>query len=345
MAVVVQAYEEWVRANASWFVPALESLKSFTLFLPGRFDKNILTSEAIHSGLSVVSLYHDSVCDRQTNPIFDLKCGPDNSMVRRAKAILGTIGLVEVFIEMFAFAKLKQGSDPEQRKWFVVLAVETIKAYFKLRLLRNNNGRMITATSPEELMYNKEMKDLKAARADVELQFSLNPGPCPDVAEMYIKHDRTAQHPHGLFTTQPQAPPIHPNEAVTYRPPAREVASEVIYIARPVAYVAAIALSKAGTRQKSWGPVLVSLTFDLLSRLLTPKLSQLGPAQTAEYTRRTMAYFFYLARSPVFERFTKGPLLRFAALLAKIPLVGTFASSIIELLISLQVYYFYTAAS
>lgn len=335
---MVDRYEAWVRKEASWYLPLLDSLKSFTIFLPGRFDQNLLQSEAIYTGLNLVGLYHDTIAGKPRGPTFDIQCGPETLIIKHAKNVLGVLELTEVFIEMAASRYFERKVRRPRGRWAVILMVETVKAYCRLLMLANNGWKITTIPSADDLEEVTRKKMLETGRKKLLEQYKTNPGPCPEVSKMYIDHYRCEQNPHGTFVGKDSdvslisASPATPQSA----------AAEVFHITRPVAYVFLRMMKK---NPRSWQPLLVSLLFDMASRLLTPKYAFLNHAQREEISRRTMLYFLYLARSPLFERYIRGFVMRLSAMVSSIPIFGPLVSSIIDLLISLQVHYFYTSGS
>lgn len=88
---------------------------------------------------------------------------------------------------------------------------------------------------------------------------------------------------------------------------------------------------------------MLSACCDVGARVLMP--APADASEVREIQARNFRYLMYLARSPLFELVVKSPLTKIIAVLAKIPLLGSVLSSILELLIALQPHYFYTSAS
>jgi hypothetical protein len=104
-------------------------------------------------------------------------------------------------------------------------------------------------------------------------------------------------NPHGSFTkwTLPQPAPEIPWAS------AEGACAEVLNIVRPCAY----AVARYFCADESWKPFLLSLTFDVSSRIFVGELSRLSRAQQEEVARRMMMWSFYFLRSPLFDKFTK----------------------------------------
>jgi len=329
---MLQPYENWVRSEQGWYLPLLDTLKSFTMFLPGRFNENFLKSEAIYTLFNLVGMYHDSIAGRPRP--FELKCGPPSIWVNRAKTLLGVAELTEVLLEMIAGRKFGEAGLRSRFKWLVILGVETFKMLCKLILLKNNRWRMVTQMTVDEVRVHQEQKELQHVQTELSTKLKENPGPFPDLTAMYIESGRNKLKPHGEFLL-PQGMDLVPQRIS----PATAI-SEILHVLRPVVYCASRSVI---LDQGDWRPLALSASCDIASRALMPSTNDLS--ELREIQSRNFRYLFYLARSPLFEAIVKTPLMRVIALLAKIPLLGALLGSILELLISLQPHYFYTSAS
>lgn len=326
-------YENWVRSEQGWYLPVFEGLKSFTMFLPGRFAENFLKSEAIYTMFNLVGMYHDSITGRPRP--FEYKCGPPSANVKRAKTWLGVMELTEVLLEMIAGRKFGDTGLRSRFKWLTILGIETFKMFLKCILLANNRWRMVTQMNAEELRAHHEKQELKQIQNDLSAKLKDFPGPFPDLTAMYIENERGKLKPHGDFSgVHGVNQPLKPFSAVS-------AASEVLYIARPVVYCASRA---AFWEEGDWRPLVLSACCDIGSRVLTWN-STFDNSELAELQSRSFRYLMYLARSPLFELAVKLPLTKLIALLSKIPLLGSIIGSLLELIIALQPIYFYTSAS
>jgi len=173
-----------------------------------------------------------------------------------------------------------------------------------------------------------------------------------NLLDLYVAHGRSSSadlpagesvvlgRPHGRFVR----PIPHPHDSPLYRPPIQHIVSEVLHIIRPVIYLLAkSAYAKETTDQ--WTPLIVSLAVDAASRALAPSLDSLSPSEFAEVSTRLRNYLFYLLRDPFFTKIMAGRLHRFASILNRLPLIGSFFSSMISIIFNIQQYHFYTSAS
>lgn len=135
-------------------------------------------------------------------------------------------------------------------------------------------------------------------------------------------------------------------------------AGEVAHILRPMVYV--LAIRRYGLR--SWRPWLISLGMDLGSLALLESVAAaakpagkggaagdggggLPPHERSELSRRKLLLALYLMRSPFFNSATRRPLDVLEGRLKAVPLLGMLTEKALELVLGVQAYYFYTAAS
>jgi hypothetical protein len=151
-------YELWLRDNHKWLLPMLDTARSLTLFLPGRFQEGgQLSSEAIYTALNVVSVYHDYLLDNPRALTAEIKLDPQgktHSALKVAQGVLLFLHYTEVFFEMAGkkYFKGAQEGDQTRGSWMCIAAVEAIKAYCRLSMLYVNRGRMLTPPSQEEIV-------------------------------------------------------------------------------------------------------------------------------------------------------------------------------------------------
>lgn len=134
------------------------------------------------------------------------------------------------------------------------------------------------------------------------------------------------------------------------------LAGEITHAIRPVIYV--ILLMRYNL--KSWKPWLVSLLIDITSRYLTSyaqkdhiDTNDIAPWEKNtnaltiqdEFRRRMSLWFYYLLRSPLFDKIIAPVVRGLSNRVSRIPLISSLVVNILEYLLALQSYYFYTAAS
>lgn len=357
------AYEQWVKDNAVWLTPLEGAARGLTIFIPGRFSSTELQSEAIYTALNLVSLYHDQILDRDRILNCEIKVdgeAGDSSLVAACRNTLSLAGYTQVLTEIVAghlFPNgqcVRVGGADWNGKWSMILLVELLKAACRLGLLYSNCFRMLVQQSPDEAataLYTRRMrcleKELLASSQGQGGQGADRPtDKFADLLAMYRLHDRApGSNPHGRFSafTNPHYLVADPAELQSNRrlPSLLQALAEVLQILRPVVYV----LSRLTWVAEPWRPFFLSLLVDVSSRVCAGPSSSWSTAQRREMSRRLALWCLYAARDPFFGQYTKPALQRLFAALARLPFVGSLFTTVFKLLVSLQTYYFYTAAS
>jgi len=313
-----------------------------TLFLPGRFSETEVKSEAIYTALNLMTLYHDSIMDRSrgfTTCDYLLVTG-ERSGAQRLKNLLTFLHYTETLIEMLSaryFGASGTYIGRREGKWIIVAIVELIKACCRLRLLSINGGRMLVSPTPDEARLLRDRRAGEHVLSQISTLSDLDKPKSMDIMQMYAKHGRSPQNPHGNFVPHPQ----HPRDTEAFIPSHREILGEVLFFIRPVVYVVGRVLCK----EDSWRPFLLSLFVDIASKQCLAKFTDMSPSQRSEAARRLFLYAYYLVRDPFFHRFTSVPLLAFGRFLRSLPVFGALFGGVIELLLALQGHHFYTSAS
>jgi len=124
-------------------------------------------------------------------------------------------------------------------------------------------------------------------------------------------------------------------------PTMRISVGEVLFILRPVLYLASICRYGVG----SWKAWIVSLAVDLSSRALTGSLDALNPSERDEIRRRQLLYLYYIARAPFFDSVIRPPIAKIGEIVEPIPLVGSLVARALDIVFALQSFYTYTSAS
>src|SRR4051812_46329815 len=97
-------YELWLRDHHKWLLPLLDTARSLSLFLPGRFQEGgQLRAEGIYTCLNVLSVYHDKLLDNPRALTAEIKLDPqgrERVLLKAAQGVLLFLYYSEVFIEM-----------------------------------------------------------------------------------------------------------------------------------------------------------------------------------------------------------------------------------------------------
>lgn len=173
---LVSRYESFV-AESAWYTGLLETAKTFSVFLPGRFSDTDLRGEFAYMGLCLLSYYHDGICARPRSHPSRLKLSGRPALltarepgaVRILNALLFVISSSECLLELAAGHWHSTRSAPERAallaatpgaafqapllarfaaatqrfRMRAVVAVEAAKLLLRLLLLWRNRGKML----------------------------------------------------------------------------------------------------------------------------------------------------------------------------------------------------------
>lgn len=244
---------------------------------------------------------------------------------------LKVIEQTEMLLEMMIQSKVGK-----QRKWFFVFFLEVIKSLTK-------TWQVISS------------------KASISLHYSV----LPEKKDIWTKETNWTEL-RGTRTNK--IVPQHPSYLL-YLPPSLNdflrspwdrlmwYLSELMYIWRPVLYVGLILhffYNSSLKRSKyakfyKWLPWLISFLVDItsqrLAKYLLTKSEYNASTINAEFIRRKHNILSYLMRNPFFNVFIR-PLVQWMCnKLKRIPLINFLVSNVAEYLLTLQTYYFCTAAS
>ncbi|TLD18411.1 hypothetical protein PspLS_10205 [Pyricularia sp. CBS 133598] len=170
---LLHMYDDFIIKNASQVSQIESALRSLTYVIPGRFRDAEIASESLHSGVGLLSLYHDLVLQqRAASPSSPkLQQQPTSArpahtryttfwfqkspIYRRVALALQVVQYTQLLLEMAA----KRRGD-ERLRWRVVVLVEAFKAFCKLVLLRITRGRpLLSPPVPERQVLPEENED------------------------------------------------------------------------------------------------------------------------------------------------------------------------------------------
>lgn len=282
-------YDEYITKNASQVSQIESGLRSLTYIIPGRFRDAEIAAESIHSGVQLLSLYHDTLLSRARSlsklptPSLLLRApsahgrytafwARKSALYRRVAYVLQIVQYTELLCEM---AAKRRG---ERARWRVVVLLEAVKALCRLLLLRITRSRpVVTPALPErvEVPDTAEEEDdddnnggalsemMGERTEEDELRDSLTPAP-PDKTREEWPMPRTGM-------TLPSLPPsgdissyllsrvlttddVKPATKLLgqLRGPAAH-AAEVLHILAPLIYAAALAASTLRRQSDSHG--------------------------------------------------------------------------------------------
>ncbi|KAI8351568.1 peroxisomal membrane protein pex16 [Mortierella sp. GBAus27b] len=359
----LKKYESFICKNATQVSSIESTLRSLTYILPGRFDDSDLASEALFSTVNLLGIYHDTILTKHVASLpaahrpapsalnrYTRDWQNSSPIYKRIVLVLTIIQYTEVLIEMSIQKKWGQ-----QYKWRVITALEAIKAFGRLGLMRITSNRMIMyPVHTERDVDPSTLADLTEANLSVKeshwvgtrtgstrLQLSAvqkanGKSKNSDVTEFLLSKVLTAdvvRKPRDLVGMLRGIGAI----------------GEYLFILRPLIYV--LAMRKYG--QKSWYPWFLSLAIELTSRRCIKhgfagrgsRCASGTPLEKDEMKRRLWLLLYYVLRSPFYDRFTKERLHNFCESTSKKPLISLLGGIVQDYQPLWESVYFYTSGS
>ncbi|KAI1915991.1 hypothetical protein LOZ53_000899 [Ophidiomyces ophidiicola] len=363
---LVEMYEEFVTKNSSSVSQIEMALRSLTYMIPGRFRESDIASESIHSGVQLLSLYHDSLVARVISrlPLTIPRAPPtpharytkywssSSSLYHRVALVLQVIKYTELLWEMVARRK------GEKIRWRVVVFIEALKALCRLVLLRLTNSRpLVSPPLPEREVdprpaedddddladWNgmdtpKSEKSSDASWAMPRTGFSLpNLPDTGDVSNYLISKVLTADD-------------IKPPRSLLHRVSGMGQLAEVLFILRPLVYV--LALQKWSGKKRNWTPWLIGFGMEYGCRQLAKRdfrdrvaggLRGLTGLERDELRKRGWSMGWWTMRGAFYETVTKSWLQGMTRRMKGKPLLDLVGSVIDDYEYLWDNYYFSTA--
>jgi peroxin-16 len=236
----------------------------------------------VHSGVQVLSLYHDSLLARAmaempgtrkhaVTPHYRYtKFWTQNSPTyKRIALVLQMIKYTELLWEMAAKRK------GEKVRWRVVVLLELVKAVCRLLLLRLTNSRPLLSpplpqreidpSSLEESAAAADGMDTPPSERSVEAENWAMPRTGLSMPSLPDSSDISSY----LLSKVLTADDIKPPKALLHRVSGKGELAEALYILRPVVY--ALAMQHFNGDRKSWRPWLIGVSIEYGARQLAKK--------------------------------------------------------------------------
>ncbi|EGX89052.1 peroxisomal membrane protein pex16 [Cordyceps militaris CM01] len=337
------SYEEFVTKNASQVSQIESALRSLTYIIPGRFRDAEIASESIHSGVQLLSLYHDNLLSKAVSklPIPPIRTAharytrfwaEKSAFYRRVAMTLQMVIYTELLLEMSA--KRRGGN---KSRWRVVVLLEGIKAVCRLLLLRITRTRQIvTPPLPEREPIPDDISNPNRDESDLapgsESEFALEDGGSIHGNTMASQDALDMMRPpYGRDWTMPRTGMSMPSlpesgdissyllsrvlTADDIRPATKLLtqlrgvghAAEVLHILAPLIYAVALMRSK---NKRSWTPWMIGLTVEYAARQLRDTSSgaslRTTPLERDEWNKRGWSMMWWGMRGAFYENITKG---------------------------------------
>ncbi|KAI8641528.1 peroxisome membrane protein [Parasitella parasitica] len=348
-------------SNYSAYVDTIEdTVRALSLLLPGRFEDSDLCSQAVLTGLNLVSLYHTKFLVRKSNSLrlkqneaetetFNdrfLQCNDSNWICKSASLVLSVISYSEVVMEMLLNKKVAKNL-----KWKYIATLEGFKGVLRLLLFYGTEQRMIL--HPTHLIRNVDPISLDIAYGEKYELTSIDPRTGTALSST---HDTSR-----IGTSQPK----------NRRGWAHM--SEILWIIRPFVYALMIFLQQRTARKHElirkkangegsdeekntneegmekddegfWKPWLVSLAVDMASRI-SRHMQTMSPLEKDESRRRDYLLIYYLLKGPLYLKFTRNILDAFCNATEHRPLISIVTAAINDYRPFWEDSYFYTSGS
>jgi peroxin-16 len=356
-------YSDFITKNSSAVTQIESALRSLTYIIPGRFRESEIASESLHSGVQVLSLYHDSLLAKAMAQMPGTRRHPvtphhrytkfwtqHSPTYKRIALVLQMIQYTELLWEMAAKRK------GEKMRWRVVVLLEVVKAVCRLLLLRLTNSRPLLSpplpqreidpSSLEESSASADGMDTPPSERSVEAENWTMPRTGLSMPSLPDSSDISSY----LLSKVLTADDIKPPKALLHRVSGKGELAEILYILRPVAY--ALAMQHFSGDRKSWRPWLIGVSIEYGARQLAKKdfqerlaggLRGLTGLEKEELRKRGWSLGWWAMRGAFYENITKAWIHSITSKLKGKPLLDMVGGVIEDYEFLWDQYYFPTA--
>ncbi|KAH8648594.1 peroxisome membrane protein [Xylariales sp. PMI_506] len=326
-------YSDFITKNAHQVSQIESALRSLTYVIPGRFRDAEIASETLHSGVQLLSLYHDAVLLRALSSIPGLATRipspharytrfwtAKSRLYRRIALMLQVVQYTELLWEM---AAKRRG---EKIRWRVIVVIEAIKAVCRLLLLRITNSRPIVTPAlperepiPEQPDAQSDEEALKELMGEDETEEAIKAAAAAELDGGKPAHEKEWTMPR-TGSSLPSLP--SPGDISSYLlgrvlraddiKPATKLlnslqgsaqAAEILHVLAPLIYATVLARSK---NKKAWTPWLVGLSIECAARQLRDQGLRATGLEREEWGKRGWAMSWWVMRGPAYESVMKG---------------------------------------
>ncbi len=290
-------------------------------------------SNAVHSGVQLLSLYHDSLLSRAISRLPSIQKPhqtPHNRYTRFwtqkspiYKRIALTLQMMQYTELLWEMAAKRRG---ERVRWQVIVLLEAIKAICRLLLLRATNSRPLPSpTLPEREMDPRKLEETSSSSADGDDLHQDTETPLSDNLEelgwtmprtglTLPKLPNSSDISNYLLSKVLTADDIKPPKALLHRVNGQGQLAECLYILRPVIYALAMQHYCKRGDKKSWTPWLLGLSIEYGARQLAKNdfqqrvaggLRGLTALEREELRKRGWAMGWWVMRGAFYENITK----------------------------------------
>lgn len=319
-------YSDFITRNAHQVSQIESALRSLTYVIPGRFRDAEIASETVHSGVQLLTLYHDSVLRNALNKIPALSAtripSPHARYTRFWSAKSGLYRRIALLLQIIQYTELLWEMAAKRRgqriRWRVIIVLEALKAICRILLLRITSSRpLVTPPLPE-----REPIPTEDDPADEDALKELM-GEEPSLASMNGSAKPAHEKEWAMPRTRTSLPSLpNPGDVSSYlqgrvltaddiKPAAKLLntlsrtgqAAELLHILSPLAYAVALSQTKD---KKSWAPWVIGLSIEYTARQLRDRSLRSTALEQEEWGKRSWATGWWMMRGAFYENVTKG---------------------------------------
>ncbi|KAI1437887.1 peroxisome membrane protein [Xylaria sp. CBS 124048] len=318
----LHVYGDFITKNAHQVSQIEGALSTLTYIIPGRFRDAEIASEAVHSAVQLVTLYHDTVLRNASSKVSSFTAKIPGPHARYTKFWTSKSGLyrkVALFLQVIQYTELLCEMAAKRRgekiRWRVIIMLEACKAICRLILMRVTKSRpLVTPPLPERetIPTQDDASDNDMLTGDEPAGVDMN-GSAKSKRQKKWTMPRTNSSLPDLPTPADIGSYLQGRvlKADDIKPPAKLLnklskpgqVSEMLHILSPLIY--AIALSQSKNR-KSWAPWIIGLSIEYASRQLREGGLRSTSLEQAEWSKRYQAAAWWLMKGAFYENVTKG---------------------------------------
>ncbi|KAJ5169097.1 Peroxisome membrane protein Pex16 [Penicillium canariense] len=382
-------YEDFVTKNSSSVGSVESALRSLTYIIPGEIgfgsllngrvdsltslffamqedivNQKYLQNAVMHSGVQLLSLYHDSLVSRVMSRLPSTVPRPPptpharytkywtsrSSLYQRVAVALQMLQYTELLWEM---AARRRG---QKTRWRVVVFLEFAKAICRLLLMRLTNSRpLVNPPLPERevdprLTQEEEQSDWNGMETPTSERSSDLSWTMPRTGLSLPSLPDVNDVSNYLISKVLTADDIKPPKTLLHRVTGQGQLAEVLYILRPVVY--ALALQRWSGDRRSWRPWLIGFGMEYGCRQLAKRdfrervaggLRGLTGLEREELRKRGWSMGWWLLRGAFYENITKSWLQSVTSKMEGMPLLNLVSSVVEDYEYLWDNYYFSTA--
>ncbi|KAI1391857.1 peroxisome membrane protein [Hypoxylon trugodes] len=317
-------YGDFITKNSHQVSQIESALRSLTYIIPGRFRDAEIASETLHSGVQLLSLYHDAVLRGAITKIPALASKipsphtrytrfwtAKSRLYRRIALLLQVVQYTELLWEMAAKRK------GEKVRWRVVILLEVIKAVCRILLMQVTNSRpLVTPALPErdpippdvDSSDDDALKELMGEEtSSVDMNGSARPShekewTMPRTGCNFPSLPNPGDISSYLMSRVLTADDIKPAAKLLNTLTRSGQTAEILHILSPLVYAIALSRSK---NKKSWTPWIIGLSMEYAARQLRDRGLRNTALENEEWGKRYWAAGWWTMRGAFYEHFTK----------------------------------------